>query len=121
MYVYVAGAITDPDPTVMLKNFGKGMSISAGLVSAGYYPFSPFIDHSFFYTEGGKDITVRNIKDYSMRWLEKCDCVLVIDGWENSKGTIAEINHAKEIGIPVFYNRADLDVFRGGQHKESNI
>jgi hypothetical protein len=32
----------------------------------------------------------------------------VIPGWENSKGTIAEIARAKELKIPVFYSFDEL-------------
>ena len=42
------------------------------------------------------------IKEYSLLWLELCDAVLLVPGWENSSGTRAELARAKELDIPVF-------------------
>jgi hypothetical protein len=34
--------------------------------------------------------------------MKRCDALLLVDGWENSEGTLAEIKLAKECGIPIF-------------------
>jgi len=35
--------------------------------------------------------------------LALCDCVLVLEGFSTSKGSMAEIEYAESIGLPVFY------------------
>ena len=35
--------------------------------------------------------------------LERCDCIVMIPGWERSEGAKAEKEFAKERDIPVFY------------------
>ncbi len=35
--------------------------------------------------------------------LRKCDFMYVLKNWENSKGVKIEIERAKELGIPIFY------------------
>ena len=34
--------------------------------------------------------------------------MLVIDGWENSNGTVAEIELAESLSMPVFYSLNEL-------------
>ena len=42
--------------------------------------------------------------DYSIEWLKVSDVMVLVPGWKKSKGTLAEIEVAKECGIPIFYN-----------------
>ena len=46
---------------------------------------------------------------YGIAWLDVSNAVLVVPGSENSKGTQKEIERAKELRIPVFYNLKDLE------------
>lgn len=34
--------------------------------------------------------------------LRRCDAVILVPGWEESKGTVAEVAEAVRLGIPVF-------------------
>lgn len=40
--------------------------------------------------------------------LSRCDAVLVLPGWENSEGTLAEIEYCKLHHVPYFYGREGL-------------
>jgi hypothetical protein len=51
-----------------------------------------------------------------MAWLEVSDAVLLIEGWEKSKGTLAEIERAKALGIPVFTTVYDLNQWRDNEY-----
>ena len=44
-----------------------------------------------------------------MRMLEASDvlCVLVLDGWKDSVGVTAEILHARSLGKPIVYLKAE--------------
>ena len=55
-----------------------------------------------------EEITDKMIKEYSLAWLEVSDCVLVLPGYENSKGTLAEIDRATELDIPIYYSMMEL-------------
>ena len=112
--VYIAGAIhpyKSEDPiTGFLGNLRRGQRMGKDLLIKGYSPFCPFLDFIYFLHLGdGENITVRQIKDLSMVWLEKCDAVLVLPKYRKSEGTRAEIARAKELGIPIFYNVEDLE------------
>ena len=54
------------------------------------------------------DFTVEQFYNFSMAWLEVSDAVFLLNGWEKSKGTLAEIERAKELGIPFFDNLPGL-------------
>lgn len=88
-----------------LANVRRGIRESVKILKMGYAPFSPFIDFSFFLQE---HITEKEIKGYSMSWLEVCDAVYVISGEGAGSGVDAEINRAKQLSIPVFYNKEDI-------------
>ena len=41
--------------------------------------------------------------------IERCDALLLVDGWRKSKGTRKEVDHAERHGIPVFHNIKSLE------------
>jgi len=106
---YVGGPYScDPLPEA-LNNMRRGIRASADLLRAGLIPFCPFLDFLlWFVLDEGEIITKDEIYAYSMEWLEVCDVMYVLSGWERSTGTKKEIIRAKERGIPVFYTREDL-------------
>ena len=103
---YIAGAYSSDNVLGVLNNIRKGIRASTEKFLEGYAPFCPWLDHHFqLMLRDGEELTVQNYYDYSMAWLEVSDMVYVLNGWENSKGTIAEIKRASELGIPVFYQK----------------
>ena len=97
--IYIAGSISSHNLLTSLENIRKGIKLSVEVLKAGFAPFSPFIDFQFSLVE---PITIDQYYGYSMAWLEVSDALLLVEGWENSKGTKAEIRRANELGIPVF-------------------
>jgi len=78
-------------------------------LQAGFIPFVPAWDyHLWWVLEEGEYITEAMIKRYSKSWLEVCDAVVLTPGWQKSKGTLAEIKRAEELGIPVFESLDEL-------------
>ena len=117
--VYVAGKISDPNCINYLKNLKAGIEASAEvMMTEGLAPFSPFLDFQYILTSPlGNKITIEDYQSMSMHWLSKSDAVYVHEGsdWRTSKGTLAEIAKAKELGIPVVYTYDDLIKFRDGK------
>jgi hypothetical protein len=102
--IYVAGAYSADNVIDALSNIGKGIKLAYEVFKAGYYPFCPFLDYHYTLIAGQEDVrfTVDQYYAYSMSWLEVSDAVILVPGWENSKGTLAEIKRANELVIPVF-------------------
>jgi nucleoside 2-deoxyribosyltransferase len=107
--IYVAGPYSANNVLDVLKNIGRGEKACAELFAMGYAPFCPWHDKSYVTDNPNGDFTVQQFYEFSMAWLEVSDAVLVVPGWENSKGTIAEIERATELVIPVFYSVDDLN------------
>lgn len=106
--VYVAGPYSADNVLDVLRNIGRGEHMAAKLFDKGYAPFCPWHDKDFRIKRPEMVAPVKKYYEFSLAWLEVSDAVLVLSGWEASKGTIKEINRAGELGIPVFYNIEDL-------------
>ena len=102
--VYVAGPYSGTDIITCLKNIGKGEEMGAYLFALGYAPFVPFHDKDFVLRRPDDEFDVEEFYAYSLAWLEVSDCMLVLPGYESSRGTLKEIEFAKERGIPVYYD-----------------
>jgi hypothetical protein len=105
MKVYVAGAISDPNPIKVLHRLGKGIAMGKELLMLGFAPFVPHMDILMHLMAHDDRLTdVKLWYDYSLEWLKVADAVFVLEGSEKSKGTQQEIKTAKELWIPVFYD-----------------
>lgn len=100
--VYVAGPYSANNVIDVLKNIGKGRRRCAELFALGFNVFSPWTDSSFIIDNPYRHFTIDQFYRYSIAWLEVSDAVFLVPGWETSKGTLAEIEIAKELGIPIF-------------------
>jgi len=117
--IYVAGPISHPEVNIVLEHIRRGIELSARVLEEGFSPFCPWLDHQFLFH---RPFSITRMKRYSMDWLEVCDAVLVcnytFDGsgdtyrWSESKGTMAEIERATQLGIPVYYSLTDLKLAR---------
>jgi hypothetical protein len=106
--VYIAGPYSGPDVLTVLQNIGRGERIAANVFLLDMAPFCPWHDKSFAIECPDTTLTVDQFYQYSLAWLEVSDAVFLVPGWESSKGTLAEIARAKELGIPVFENLGEL-------------
>lgn len=106
--VYIAGKYNDDNIIGCLDNIKKGLKAGATLMMHGYAPFCPFLDYQFQFFG---NFSVADYKIYSMAWVDVCDAVLLLDGWEQSNGAKAEIDRAYELNIPVFTDITALDTW----------
>ena len=90
-------------------------------LQAGFDPFVPALDSLFWLVMGeGEFMTEAMIKRYSKSWLEVCDALVLTPGWQNSKGTLAEIKRAEELGIPVYKSLDALIGERDGSSRSDD-
>ena len=102
--VYIAGPYSANNVISVLDNMRRGIRAGTEALLSGYAPFVPWLDYQFqLMLRDSEKLDVERYYEYSMAWLEVSDAVLVLPGWENSKGTLAEIKRAEELGIPVVY------------------
>ena len=102
MRVYVAGPYSADNVIDVLKNIGRGQDVCAHLFSLGFSPFCPWHDKDFVITGYRNGFTLEQFYQYSLDWLSVSDCIVLIGKWWSSKGTMAEIEYAKEHCIPIY-------------------
>lgn len=89
-------------------NINRARTFAAWLTDHGLYFFCPHLNSAHF-----EVITPNAPPEYwyalDFRILSHCDAMYVLRGWEDSKGTIAEIAYCREKGIPVFFEDGGSD------------
>ena len=103
--VYVAGAYSATDVLSVAKNINRGITESIRLMEKGFYVYSPWGDFQF---ATRVDLPMEYWKANGMAWLQVADAVFLVPGWPNSPGTLAEIEEAKRLNIPVFEEYIEL-------------
>ena len=107
--IYLASPYSHPDPAVMEERFRAVCRVSAKLMLGGTLLFSP-IAHTHPIAVAGELPRGWDFWHAYDKWfINNCDAVwvLMLDGWENSKGVSAEIAIAREIGKEVIYLKAN--------------
>jgi len=107
--IYIAGPYSANNVMDVLRNIRNGIDISRQVFTMGYAPFCPWLDYHFVLMDLTDSLTLDDFYRYSMDWLEVSDALLVLPGYENSNGTLAEIKKAQELKIPIFYDIKDLN------------
>ena len=104
-FSYIASPYSSPNGVVMTERFKQVESFVAQLLIADHFVYSPIV-HCHELARGHE---LRTDFDYWQRYnramLSKASLliVLMLDGWEDSKGVQAEIAFAEQCGIPVDY------------------
>ena len=100
MKLYVSGPITG-HPNKNQEAFEEAAVV---LKQLGHKPVTPF-DLDVVYPRDSDDWVANMKRD--VEFLPKADGVVVIDGWQGSKGAKIEIMIASALNIPVFYLTED--------------
>lgn len=107
---YLATPYSHPNKGVKTCRGVIAELIGSKLVEMGYHIFGPIAESSQYtkYTDIGGNWEFWSTHDRLM--LERCDGLIVctLKGWEESIGVTAEIAHATELNIPVYY----VDVYK---------
>ena len=116
--VYLAGPLNAAHADGYIKNLHKMCKKGSELIKAGYSVFIPGIDMLAGVIDG--DWGYDEYFDNSQPWLISADAVYIMEGWQESKGTVREIGIANDFGIPVVDNDKDLEYYRNmlEQHRE---
>jgi nucleoside 2-deoxyribosyltransferase len=112
--VYVAGPYSAPSAHAVQLNVVRASGWATRFLKAGLAAFCPHTNY-----QDASDVSYEAILAADMAFLEACDAVFLMPGWEASPGANREKLHAEGLGIPV-YTDADelLDAF---QHRRQEV
>ena len=114
MRIYVAGSYSANNVMQVLENMRAGIRAATEVLLAGFAPFCPWLDYQYkFALRETETLTIDDFYQYSLSWLKVSEAMLVIEGWEKSRGTLHEIEVAKKLGIPIFYSLLELKKYYG--------
>lgn len=105
---YVAGPYRATSEWEVTCNIRNAEKIAVELWRMGYPCICPHKNTSYF---GGVLEDDQAWLDGDFVILKRCDFVVLVSGWQVSKGTLAEIEVAKEYEIPVFYTLNEFNNF----------
>lgn len=121
--MYVAGPYRAPTEWKLRKNIEKSADKAMDVWKLNrsgkkrVVPVAPCMNSAFF----GGEIPDSIILDVYLAVLLRCDVMTVANGWENSKGTLAEIRFAEENNIPVLYSIRELDEWMDSKDRELGV
>ena len=112
--LYIAGAYNADNVIGILDNIREGTRAATKAFLAGFAPFCPWSDRDFhLMLRDGERLTIDDYYRYSLKWLEVSDGMLLVPGFENSRGTKKEMEYAEAHNIPMFFFLEDaIEYFR---------
>jgi hypothetical protein len=104
--VYVAGKFTAPLRHEVEKNIAAAEYYGLQLARVCAYPVVPHknTDHPQYEVLQGYDFYVAG----TLALCRACDAILLIPGWEASKGARGEALEMQRLGRPIFYDVDDV-------------
>lgn len=97
MKIYISGPITGIDEAKCKAAFNVAV---ARLFLKGYEAVSPWHISQML----PPSFTYEDYMEIDMVLLKKCDAILMLPGWENSKGATKELTYAKKNDMKVFFD-----------------
>ena len=106
-FIYIASPYTVGDVAV---NVRRSLDVANALAGAGYVVFAPLLTH-FWHMIHPRPWEFWVAQD--LAWIERCDAVVRLSG--ESKGADAEVDRARELGLPVYFGTSEL-LGQSGHH-----
>jgi len=105
--VYVAGRFSAPDQWQRARNVRAAETLAFAVAEAGAMPLNPLANTANFFG------TLRDEfwYDGTLELMRRCDAVVLVPGWEGSKGVTAELREAERLELPVFHRVEQLKVW----------
>lgn len=109
--IYVAGPFRAATPWLIEQNIRKAETLALEVWKLGVPALCPHTNTRFYQHSAPDELWLQG----DLVMLERCDAIVLVEGWEKSSGTKAEIEHAKSKGIPVFESLNQLDLWLKNQ------
>lgn len=110
--VYIAGPYTGPQPRpddylAIDRNIANAREAAAELARCGIRFFCPHL-HSAHFEAITPQVPPEFWYELDIHFLKACDVLLLLPGWQSSKGTMQELAIAQSRDMPTYENISDL-------------
>jgi hypothetical protein len=102
--VYVAGPFRAEDCWRQERHVRTAEEAAWQLWKMGMAPLCPHSQTRFYQGSLPNDVWLEG----DLSWVEVSQALYVVDGWEESEGTLGEIKLAKKLGIPIFFSMREI-------------
>ena len=110
--IYIAGPYSAETAWLKKQNIQAAEKAAETVWMLGHAALCPHLNTQ--YMDG--IATYDQFIEGSLLMVERCDAVLLIDGWQRSTGAKIEKKHAEKHGVPVFIGLKALKKFLGTAH-----
>ena len=104
--IYIAGSYRAKTEWQLVANIREAERVAIDLWDSGYAVICPHKSTAHF--GGVRDLPDKIWLDGDFEMIRRCDAVVLVQGWERSVGTAAEIKLAQDIGVPVLESVQEL-------------
>lgn len=102
--VYVAGPYRAPSEHQLIENIRAAETVAKALWKAGFVALCPHMNTAHF---GGIVDDEAFVKG-SLELLSRCDAVIFLPKWKESRGSVQEYDYAAKHSTPRFFMRSEL-------------
>ena len=102
---YLASPYTHHDKDVIESRYLQAVAAVRALMAQGEHVFSPIVHCHIVAKNSSLPLDWDYWRDIDFDFIDRCDkmTVLMIEGWEDSKGVQAEIKYATEMSMVIEY------------------
>ena len=108
MIIYVAGPYNGKDPLDVKQHILNASKVSIECWKRGWACICPHKNSSGFESYEDDKLTWETWINGDLEILAKCDAIVMVDDWHESKGALIELEFAKEKGIIIFMSIDDV-------------
>ena len=105
MLVYIAGKYSANTKEEIQSNVDLAIRYGNIVIDLGHIVYIPHLSH---YVDAMEKRDIEFWYEFDLPILKRCDAILMIPGWENSKGAKKELAKAKEWKMEVYMNLGEL-------------
>jgi nucleoside 2-deoxyribosyltransferase len=104
--VYVAGPYRAASREKIADNIIAARAVAVAAARLGWFPICPHTNTAHF----DDDLPDQDqfFLDGTLALMERCDAVVLVNGWGCSQGTLGEIRRARELGMPIYEQLEDF-------------
>jgi nucleoside 2-deoxyribosyltransferase len=103
--IYIAGPFRAPTAWQIEQNVRHAETLALEVWRRGAAALCPHTNSRFYHGEGSDEIFLEG----GLELLRRSDALILVDHWQHSAGTKAEIDLARSLGLPVFGTFGSLE------------